>query len=271
MTSINKLIQKIKNEKIGVTGKKVLMLEGTDDVDSFSLFLENKIGPQWEQHWTLEFAEGKKRVLEVLQREPAWIGVVDRDEWSETTITDKQLELPNLCVLPRFCLENYVIDPDELWEALPQIQRIKIAGGAEELRTLLLQDKDIWLRHGVLWSVINPLWEGLRAIGFKNDLLEVTNAQDDNHIKGKLDEWHDYLDPDLLFETFSEQLQIASTDSVEKQLRIWIHGKFYYENVVHRVLNLLLGQKNQNSRKLAILQTRILPDDLAPLWTKMGL
>lgn len=271
MISVNKLIQKIKDEKVGPTGKKVLLLEGADDVDAFSLMLNKKVGNLWEQNWTLAFAEGKKRILEVLQIEPTWIGLVDRDEWNDVTIAEKQGELPNLVVLPRFCLENYLLDPDELWEGFPQEQKNKIGGGVDELRAAIFQEKDKWLRHGVLWSVVNPLWDGLRSLGFKEDLLDVENAQDDEAIRQKLKEWYDYLEHSELFRLFTEQLQVASADSPTKQLHVWIHGKKFYINVIHVVLNRLLGQKNADERKMSIFRTRALPDDLAPLWARMGI
>ena len=86
-----------------------------------------------------------------------------------------------------------------------------------------------------------------------------------------LNEWHDFLDPASLFRTFSEQLEVAMADSLKKQLHVLIHGKKYYVNVVHVVLNRLLGQKGADERRLAIFRTRALPDDLGPLWAKMGL
>jgi hypothetical protein len=51
----------------------------------------------------------------------------------------------------------------------------------------------------------------------------------------------------------------------------WLHAKSFYPQVVHQTLNRLLGQKPAKERRLAILRTRTLPDDLVPLWQAMGL
>ncbi len=271
MSNATKCIDRIKGEQIANTRKRILLLEGDDDVKAFRILLDKKCTNNWEQHWSLASANGKKTVLDILRHEPTWIGLVDRDEWSDATITEKQAELQNLCVLPRYCLENYLINPDSLWVALPLRQKNKIGGGATELRLAILLEKDKWLRHGVLWSIINPLPDGLWELGFKDDLLDVNNAQDNKSIKIKLKAWHDYLNPDLLFGKFTDKLLVASHDTIDNQLHIWIHGKKFYENVVHSTLNRLLKQTTADFRKFELFQSMELPDDLAPLWTKMGL
>ena len=54
MSKIAATIQRIKEEHIGQTGKRLLLVEGSDDVTAFSIFLEKKRGnQQWEQQWLL--------------------------------------------------------------------------------------------------------------------------------------------------------------------------------------------------------------------------
>ena len=272
MSKIAATIQRIKEERVGQTGKRLLLVEGSDDVTAFSIFLEKKRGnQQWEQQWLLHPAGNKKILLEMLAAEPGWTGLVDRDEWSDDAIALKQQELPNLVILPRFCLESYLIDPDELWEAFPQVQKDKISGGVERLRAAILHEKAKWLRHGVLWSVINPLWSGLRALGFKEALLDVDKAQDDTVIQTILNEWHQFLEPQQIFEAFQTLHATVNTKEVSEQLHRWIHGKLFYQSVVHPALDQLLGQKAAEERRLKIFRTRTLPDDLAPLWAMLGL
>lgn len=55
------------------------------------------------------------------------------------------------------------------------------------------------LRHRGIASEINPLWSGLRALGFKEKLLNFDVAQDDDIIK----EWYSYFDPDQIFQSFA--------------------------------------------------------------------
>lgn len=109
----------IKEKLIAQTGKRALLVEGTDDVSLFGILLTRKLGAGWETGWVLAYTGKKEFVVDILAQENDWLGIVDRDEWTDEVITEKQRELTNLFVLPRFCIENYAIDPDELWEALP--------------------------------------------------------------------------------------------------------------------------------------------------------
>lgn len=259
------------DEKIKATGKNVLLVEGVDDVMAFGLFLDKVHPGQWERDWVVADAGNKKLVLDMLQHEPNWIGVVDRDEWASDIIRKKEQELANLMVLPRFCLENYLILSSELWSAFPQRQRDKIAGGENELHTLLTAEKTKWLRHGVLWSVINPLWEGLRSLGFKEDLLDPDISLNDDKIKTKLNDWHDYLNPDAIYLKFTDKLEQVEPLSESEHYRYWINGKKFYKQVVNQTLNQLLGQKDSDDRKKDIFRTLPAPDELTTLWHKMNL
>ena len=46
MSKVAERIQEIKTEKLGQTGKKVLLVEGTDDRDAYQIFLSKKF-PGW--------------------------------------------------------------------------------------------------------------------------------------------------------------------------------------------------------------------------------
>ena len=183
MKGWDKICRQIKEELIGQTGKQALLVEGTGDVSFFRILLTRKLGANWESGWVLADVGNKKTMTDILAQKTAWLGIVDRDEWTDELITAKQEELRNLFVLPRFCMESYAVDPDELWEALPPKIQGRVAGGLDGLKTEILRDKDKWLRHGVLWSQINPLWSGLRALGFKEKLLGFDVAQEDHLIK----------------------------------------------------------------------------------------
>jgi hypothetical protein len=268
--SISNKIRDIKEQLIAGSEKNILIVEGSDDVVAFRLFLD-KISNQWENHWVVTDAGSKDNVLEILQCEPGWIGVVDRDDWKDNVIVHKQQELPNLWVLPRFCLENYLILPDELWLALPEVQQGKVNGGKAELKDKILDDINKWIRHGVLWSVINPLWHGVRSLGFNQALLNPDISFDDEAIKSLLIEWHDYLEPEDIYQKFINKYHEVSELPESEQFKKWIHGKAFYQTVVNNILNELLGQKSSKQRKISILRTLPAPDDLIPLWQKMGI
>lgn len=92
---------------MAATGRRVLLVEGTDDVTAFQNFLSRKF-PTWEQGWILAPAGSKKNVLEALTLEANWLGVVDCDAWTDEQIAEKRRNLANLLVLPRFCIESYL-------------------------------------------------------------------------------------------------------------------------------------------------------------------
>ena len=142
-------------------------------------------------------------------------------------------------------------------------------GGFETLENEILHVKDQWLRHGVLWSAINPLWSGLRALGFKEKLLDFDVVQDDNIIRETLKEWHGYLDPDLIYQSFADKLNQVSGLSVEEQLHKWIHGKQFFLKHVHPILNKYLGQSDAQIRIMEIFRSLALPEDLEPLWARI--
>jgi len=270
MSKVQEKIREIEEQKLGTSGRSVLLVEGTDDELFFSNVLTKKY-PDKKDHWLIAAAGNKTQVLEILQERQKWLGIVDKDEWSQELIKQKQQDIENLWILPRFCIENYLIIPAELWSAFPKKQQKKIPGGQQELEQKLIEDLPKWVAHGVLWSVINPLWEGLRARGFKEDLLSPDIVQNEQAIKEKLREWHDFLEPKKLWGQFSLQLDEAKGFTTEQQLKHWVHGKKFYENVIHPVFNELLGQQSASERKKAIIRTCPVPDDLTGLWEKMGL
>lgn len=263
-------IQKIKEERIGATSKVALIVEGPDDVTFYNEML-TKRNIDWESRFCIAEVGGKKNVIDILTREPNWFGIVDRDEWSDEVLSEKQNTHLNLWISPRFCVENYLIVPHELWAAFPEKQREKIVEGESKLGEALLNDLDRWVAHGVLWSVINPLWEGLRSRGFKEDLLSPEVALDSYKIREKLNEWHQFLDPGQIMERYESTLERVSALSQDEQLKQWIHGKSFYTSVVNPALNTLLGQKSEKDRRSSIIRTLPLPDDLSGLWDLIGL
>ncbi|MGP9647489.1 hypothetical protein ACT3R8_11100 [Halomonas sp. AOP42-C2-23] len=270
MKGIDKKIREIKEQKIGNNGRQVLVVEGSDDVEAFELMLE-KLAPEWRRGWVLAEAGKKSAVLEIVRREPTWAGVVDRDEWADEKNEELEAELRNLAVLPRYCLENYLIVPSELWAALPPKQKAKIPGGQQELQDKILEDLDRWVRHGVLWSVVNPLWEGLRSLGFKEKLLSVDIAEDDDEIKKILHKWHQFLKPEDIWARYMDRLSDVVQKPIDEKLKVHVHGKEFYKKVVNPTLNELLGQKRAEERQFSIIRTLPEAYDLQPVLDRLGL
>lgn len=270
MSTREERIEQIKMQFIGKTGLRVLLVEGTDDVDAFRIFLGRKF-PEWEKTWLLAAAGNKSDVVKMLMKEPNWQGLVDRDEWTEADIAEKQAACPNLSVLPRFCLESYLIDPAELWAAFPEKQRAKIAGGEAQFRLELLDDMQGWVRHAALWHGVRPLWRQLRQAGFPDAVLGSPPMPDDAALRVKFKEWHGTLDADAVLNGVHALEARLASENVSKLCAQWLYAKDFYPQVVHQVLNRLLGQKPAKERRLAILRTRTVPADLDVLWQEMGL
>jgi hypothetical protein len=84
-------------------------------------------------------------------------------------LSQRQQQLPNLLVLPRFCIENYLVVPSELWHCLPQKQRAKLPDEREaailSIAAPITENLERWVQFGALWAIINPLWDELRLLG----------------------------------------------------------------------------------------------------------
>jgi len=106
-------------------------------------------------------------------------------------------------------------------------------------------------------------------LGFKEKLLDFDVAQDDDIIRETLKEWHGYLNPDQIFQSFSDKLNQVSRLPVKDHLHRWIHGKQFFLEHVHPVLNKYLGQSDAQSRMIDLFRSLALPEDLEPLWSRI--
>lgn len=263
---------RIRQELIGAQPKRAFLVEGADDKDAFRILLE-RFMPGWEQRWAITEAGNKRQLQELLTLEPDWLGLVDRDEWDQPMIDQRTADAPNLMVLPRFCLENYLINPVELWSAIPPARQAGIAGGEDAFRLEIEGSLPRYLRHGALWKVVTPLWSGLRALGFKEALASAESpatAQNDTEIQRVLDEWGSLLDPARIFSGFQAQLATATAAAPQDQYALWVHGKVFWENLVNPAMNRILGQMDQGERRKKILRKLPQPGDLQPIFDRLG-
>lgn len=268
-------IQQIKTGSVGATGVRVLLVEGADDVAAFRIFLSHR--PQaadWERQWHLEPAGNKRHVMAMLKHEPTWLGIVDRDELTPAECTAAALAQTNLVFLPRFCLESYLVDPQEIWPALGLIQQARVGGGLPELQQAILAQRPRWVRHAALWHTINPLWGALRDQGFKDSVLDPDQPLSDQDLLSILKAWHQTLDAQsILAEVQACEARLTAMDDT-LLLTQWVYAKKFYPMVVHTALNGLLGQMSEKDRRLKLLRHMAqvaVPPDLAPLWQAMGL
>ena len=270
MSKAEDRVARIAQAHVGASGKRVLLVEGPDDVKAFRQLLSRR-APGWEGQWAVADAGGKKEALAMAALVPTWRVVVDRDEWSTEQLVQNQALHPNLSVLPRFCLESYLVDPEELWRSLPEKQQLKIAGGEPALRAAMLANLADWQRHAALWHVINPLWSGLRALGFKEGLLKTHDIPDDLALKATLGAWSALIDANRIFDEVQTAVAAMIVQPAGDFLHRSLYAKDFYPQVVHPTLDRLLGAKPPAERRAALFKTRRLPADLEPLWLQMGI
>jgi hypothetical protein len=262
--------------QLGALPRRVLVLEGPDDKTFVESLLTRRQPGAWQASWVLGEAGGKGNVLEILAHEPTWQGLIDRDEWTRHDVLAQQALFPNrLHMLPRYCMESYFTVPTELWAMLEPAQQAGVVGGQVAFEAALTTSVRQWVRHGSLWHTVNPLWAGIRALGFKEDLLQFVAAQQgDAAIKAKLAQWHNYLEPQAIMDSFKANLAAALADPLFRQLTEWIHGKHYFRESIATTLPGLLGMRLVPAapKTLANLQQKMeVPADLQPIWTAIGL
>jgi hypothetical protein len=267
-------IQQIKTQSVGATGARVLLVEGSDDVAAYRIFLSHRAEASgWEKKWHIEPAGNKRQVLAMLKHEPTWLGIVDRDEWTPAECQAVVQEVPNLVLLPRFCLESYLVDPQEIWPALGPIQQAKVLGGLPTLESAITAQRAHWVRHAALWHTINPLWHELRGKGFKEGVLDPAQQLSNEDLLTVLKGWHDTLDAQtILAAVQAREAQLLAMPNTEL-LTQWVYAKKFYPMVVHTALNQLLGQMTEKDRRLKLLRHMAqvaVPADLAPLWLAMN-
>jgi hypothetical protein len=276
MSAASDLRDRIRQRLVGSQTKRVFLVEGVDDKLALDILL-NRFVLNWESAWVVEAAINKKELQEVLKLEPDWLGLVDRDEWDAAERDKRQQATPNLLVLPRFCMENYLVVPDEVWDAVPPARQNDVPKGLPGWQAQALKDLDQYVRHGVLWHVVTPLWSGLRGRGFKEKLASdsaacVAVAQSDADIQQVLSDWDAYLDSARLFSEFQSKLAEAQQLPPYEQLKHWVHGKTRWREVVNPAMNALFGQMAESVRRRKIFEhLPAWPNDLQFVLQRMGL
>lgn len=253
--------------------KRALIVEGKTDELVFTQLLK-KVDPQWETNWVLAEVGGKRNVVEILSKQPTWLGIVDRDEWDNAQLNQRQQQLPNLLVLPRFCIENYLTVPGELWDCLPQKQRAKLPEGrdaaVQSIAALITENLERWVQFGALWAIINPLWDELRLLGFNRDLLDPELVLDEQGFRAQCAIWHSHLEPQGLWQRYQDKLAAIQAQNNDENLRTIVHGKKFFKAVVTPAFRQLFAIQSAISVEDLFRQMPV-PADLAFVWQRMDL
>ena len=254
-------------------GKRALVVEGKTDELVFTQLLK-KVAPQWETRWVLAEVGGKRNVIEILSKQPTWLGIVDRDEWDNAQLNHRQQQLPNLLVLPRFCIENYLVVPSELLPGLPPKQRAKLPGESaaaiEAITSSITANLESWIQFGTAWAIINPLWDELRSLGFNRDLLDPQQVITEPGFLAHCERWHAHLDPVVLLQRYQSKLAEIRDLPVDEQLRTIVHGKKFYKAVVTPAFMRLLTMPKAISVDVWFREMPV-PADLDFIWHEMNL
>jgi hypothetical protein len=256
--------------KENAENKKIIVVEGESDCDAFESIFTRKfkeIGKKFVDIYHLANVGGKGMVLKALKKEPDWIGFIDRDTWDDNKIARAKKKNPNLMVLGRYSIENYMIIPIEVWVAIPGEFKVPVNGGFEEFKKEILKDLQKWIRHGVLWHITEPLFYGIQEEGFHYELLEdVEKTVNDEKIRKVLKKWHDFLSPDDILDRFNRKLEAVKPLSNEEKLKRWIVGKEFFNNVVYPYFNKTFGQKSIREYRKIIWENLPIPEDFNFMW-----
>jgi hypothetical protein len=221
-------------------GRSVLLVEGPDDDVILSYFLGNH-RPGWNLRLFIGQAGGKPEVIRGLKHRPQWIGVVDRDVWSQAEMDEAHRGTPRLRVLPRFCIESYFCVPEELWPALPPSHRSVVEDDIDRLKQPILDALPDWVAHGAMYRVLRVRAAGVRSRDVFPHALQASPVTDEDEIRKILETWHRYLDPESILVEYRAERQNGLSLPVNEQLTRYVVAKKFFEQVVVPTLDDLFG------------------------------
>ena len=209
---------------------------------------------------------GVQAVVDVMADDLARIGVGDQAQ-----VQRAAQQYHNLFVLPRFCIESYLIVPKEIWSALPTKQRSKLPNGFADLNQDIRDNLGVWIRHAALWQVIHPLYQQMRRADNRDNILShPLQAPDQQKLLQILQDWLEGFDPQAIAKQVDATEQALLALPPDALFTQHLYAKKFYPMVVHHALNHRLGQRPEQERVQALFRFLPLPADLEPLWARMG-
>lgn len=242
MTSFPDWIKDLANNN---AGKTLIIVEGENDAEMLQAWC-HAVRPDWRVRFAIDYVGGKKRVYQACGNKLGrrWKGLVDCDEWGEQKINEESSKTPNVAILPRFTAENFWIDPDELFQLIPDHFWIDFPDAKGQIKAGIESQLADWLAHGVMWRVMLRRQSGFGDLKFPDELMEQP-VTDEKQILAILTRWHNHLDPnDILQEYRREVASAQRLPRFEQYARI-VHGKRFFRQVVTLVLNKAFGTPNK--------------------------
>jgi hypothetical protein len=241
-------------EAAATPNKRVLLVEGTGDVAFLTLMLDKT--PLQDENifadWVLAPAGGKDAVLRLLKERPDLHAMVDRDAWDENESANIERRFPNLHILPRFCIENYLICPEELTQAIP---------GFAELTPQIIKEIPQAVRHGCLWRAAQPLYEELLQAGFNRALLRYP-PPDEGEMRDILTNWQHLLSPENVHQRMEEHFRNVRGESQQTLLHRYVHGKVFWRGCIENMAARFFPGKKSDELKREVYRRLTLPNDL---------
>ncbi len=241
-------------EAAATPGKRVLLVEGTGDISFLTLMLDKP--PLREENiladWVLAPAGGKDAVLRTIREQRDICGMVDRDAWDEEECETLQRKYPNLHILPRFCIENFLVCPDELEEAIPGFGRLSPVISGEIPRAI---------RHACLWRAAQPLYEELLQAGFNRALLRYPPPKEEE-MQQLLHSWQDLLSPENVQKRMQNSFSRMKNLPEALVLRRFVHGKVFWRGCVEGLIANFYPGKKSDELKREVFKRVKLPRDL---------
>ncbi len=239
-----------------------LAVEG--DIDKFVIekFMDLR-WKSWRSQVKVMDVGGKSKVYSELQQNKQHIwGLVDRDALSQKQIDDLITRYPNLLILPRWTIENYFIDPDELIHLIPQNDN------ESNMRTIIDKHKSDWLKRGALWHVF--VERGLIGDNYPNPRSLIKSPMPDKQeIRQQLTLWTNQFNPDAVLDEY-DHLVSQFNQQTKDNYRLHIYGKkFFSEVIVQKALNLSKQQDSNVWRNILLKNFVDCPQDIVPLLTRI--
>ena len=235
-------------------GMRGIAVEGKDDKLVLEAFLrsgENAgLWQNWQTKLIIVVAAGFQNVLAELSADQKqfdiW-AVLDREWRPDTEIQEMQSRYPNLRFLPRRMIENYAIDPNELWRLLSAFQQNKLDQAV--FRKHIESNVEAWITHGaLLYTIYGPSLSFLQQMN--HSLYELIGSRlppvNDKEIVEFLERWHQQSDPEPILANYTQARSGFNAMSQPDKYRLCIEGKMFFTQVICPILNNKLGQKNSD-------------------------
>ncbi|GAB4546045.1 MAG: hypothetical protein OHK0023_05240 [Anaerolineae bacterium] len=173
--------------------------------------------------------------------------------------------------LPRIMLENYLIEPSEVWSMIAPAQRERL--NEADFKANNQSEVPKWLHHGALSAILyeQGAFDFCRGSeGYPKNLLN-TLITDEEDIRSKIKAWRLKLAPNAMIKSYRERLAHFQRMDISLQAKHCINGKMFFAQViVAEVLNKLISQEDESVwRENLLAEATTCPPDLVEILSRI--